>query len=284
MSASSVQTKMANNRKRLTMREIADIIDNEWSDDDDEVHTVTVLPPENVDYVTDEEILDEEEIVLNDVVSAVNEVAGTLEYETRGDIDGNVNLDEPDTYPFQTEVVLDQVDVMSTESNEQPSTSSAPRGKRQRLSKQNDLSKGSRNYGVTYRQPSSFKPPKWVKNLSSYDIQPKSEPLQEVQQLLFEQLKDHGPVELFFKFFDEEVIQHIVEQSSLYATQQNAGSFEFSTVLLKRFIGILIISGYHTLPAVSDYWSTNVTLGVPIVKQTMSRNKFREIKRFVASL
>ncbi|KAL5292865.1 hypothetical protein ACFFRR_011560 [Megaselia abdita] len=80
---------MAGFRKKLTMREIFDIVETEWSDEEDEVHTVTVFPPDNVNYITDEENLDDDVIDINNVVSASVEVARTLGYETRGDIESN---------------------------------------------------------------------------------------------------------------------------------------------------------------------------------------------------
>lgn len=54
-------------RKVLTMQELQDIIENEWSDDD-EITAVTVLPPPNVDALSDEEFLDDDEIPMNDNV------------------------------------------------------------------------------------------------------------------------------------------------------------------------------------------------------------------------
>lgn len=257
------------------MREIVDIVDNEWSDSEDEVHTVTVLPPDNVDYVTDEEILDDDEIALNDFAPEINEVVGALEYETRGDFEGNTNdVTEPTAMePFQEEdEIISEAEIMC-----QPSSSSHT-SKHRRVTDQKTRTTSKE---VTYKSPSSFGKPKWVSHSSSNNIHPEPEPLKEVQQKLFDELKDMGPLELFYKFFDDEVIQHIVDQTLLYAAQHNVQSFEFDTILLKRFVGILILSGYHTLPAVSDYWSTNPTLGVPIVKQCMARNKFKEIKKYI---
>ncbi|KAG8234996.1 hypothetical protein J437_LFUL013876 [Ladona fulva] len=46
----------------------------------------------------------------------------------------------------------------------------------------------------------------------------------------------------------------------------------------KIFLGILIFSGYHTLPSERDYWSDQEDLGVPLVRDAMSRNTYLEIK------
>lgn len=54
--------------KALTMQELQDIIENEWSDDENEITAVTVLPPPTVDALSDEEFLDDDEIPMNDNV------------------------------------------------------------------------------------------------------------------------------------------------------------------------------------------------------------------------
>lgn len=48
---------------------------------------------------------------------------------------------------------------------------------------------------------------------------------------------------------------------------------------MKKFIGILILSGYHTRPQTDMYWSKDEDKEVRIVRETMSRNKFRSIKQ-----
>jgi hypothetical protein len=48
-----------------------------------------------------------------------------------------------------------------------------------------------------------------------------------------------------------------------------------------RFLGILILSGYHTLPEEMHYWSNQPDLGVPIVSKAMSSKRFREIKQYL---
>lgn len=86
------------------------------------------------------------------------------------------------------------------------------------------------------------------------------------------------PFELFLQFFDEEIMEMLVVNTNMYAHQNNI-VVDISKQQIYRFIGILILSGYHKVPHVEHYWSTQQTLGIPIVKQALSRNNFQLIKR-----
>ena len=48
-----------------------------------------------------------------------------------------------------------------------------------------------------------------------------------------------------------------------------------------RFLGILIVSGYHTLPDEAHYWSNQPDLGLPLVSDAMSSKRFIETKRYL---
>ncbi|KAG1682704.1 PiggyBac transposable element-derived protein 3 [Nymphon striatum] len=83
--------------------------------------------------------------------------------------------------------------------------------------------------------------------------------------------------DFFLKFMDEEIINDLVFQTNLYATQ---GSRRFKPVSRDEFLsflGINMLMGYHNLPSWRNYWSTAADLHVDIVKDTMSRNRFGEI-------
>lgn len=96
-----------------------------------------------------------------------------------------------------------------------------------------------------------------------------------------ESLKNCTPVELFEKMFDEETLLHIVEQSTTYAKQRNNHSFDTTQKEIKIFLGILLFSGYHKLPRERLYWSLDEDCSVPMVTNSMSRNRFQEVKRFL---
>lgn len=136
-----------------------------------------------------------------------------------------------------------------------------------------------------YKPLSAFGLPKWTQRSNreghfEYDIAPITEPLKGVQKDLVDNLKDKSPMELFSLFFDIDVLTMIVDETNLYAQQQNS-EFRLHHTALKQFLGILVLSGYHRLPSVRDYWSKHPSLGVDIVKQCMTRNRFCDIKRYI---
>ncbi|KAJ8935631.1 hypothetical protein NQ314_012715 [Rhamnusium bicolor] len=71
-----------------------------------------------------------------------------------------------------------------------------------------------------------------------------------------EQYKGLSPTELFEKFFDEEIILLLLQETSKYALFLNCPHPKISVEELKCFIGILILSGYNTLPGKRCYWDS----------------------------
>lgn len=87
---------------------------------------------------------------------------------------------------------------------------------------------------------------------------------------------------IFSLFFTSEIIAFIREQTELYSRRdKNYQSFSLSEEELRQFLGLLIISGYHNLPSENDYWSTAEYMETSIFPKTMSRERFRVIKRYL---
>ncbi|XP_037943670.1 piggyBac transposable element-derived protein 3-like [Teleopsis dalmanni] len=89
------------------------------------------------------------------------------------------------------------------------------------------------------------------------------------------------PIELFKLFFDKEVVELIITESKKYASQNNVTTNILDERLLNRFIGFLLFSGYHKLPEIEHYWRQQNDFGIPIVKEALTRNEFRQVKRFL---
>lgn len=85
------------------------------------------------------------------------------------------------------------------------------------------------------------------------------------------------PTDYFCKFFDEELINSIVYQSNLYVVQSNHHFAPFQASELYGFLGLTLLFGYHRLPAIRDYWSSARDLGVDLVKETMTRDRYKAI-------
>lgn len=95
-------------------------------------------------------------------------------------------------------------------------------------------------------------------------------------------LKDKTPVQIFEKFFTEDIMVYITKETVRYAAAvKNDTSMSLSPEEIRAFMGILIFSGYHKLPSEKNYWSEEEDLGVDIVKKCMSRNRYLKIKRYI---
>ena len=84
---------------------------------------------------------------------------------------------------------------------------------------------------------------------------------------------------IFLLFFSDPMITLLVDQTNLYATRdKNMASFGVDHAEMRKFLGLLLIRGYHSLRSEKDYWSTAEDLEAPIFSKTMSRDRFRSIK------
>ena len=95
-------------------------------------------------------------------------------------------------------------------------------------------------------------------------------------------LDNISPFKVWHHFFTEDMIEYIARNTNLYANRDcNNRKFVVSAIEVRMFLGILLLSGYHTLPQTSNYWSTQPDLGVPAVYNVMTKNRFIEIKRYL---
>ena len=87
---------------------------------------------------------------------------------------------------------------------------------------------------------------------------------------------------IFLLFSSDDIIDLIVEKRNLYATRgKKEHKFKTDRDEIKKFISLIIMSGYHSLPSENDYWSTSQDLIAPIFSSTMSRDRFRLIIRYL---
>lgn len=87
--------------------------------------------------------------------------------------------------------------------------------------------------------------------------------------------------ELFERFFDEKIMQIIVDSSNRYAMFLDQTNLNLTVDELKVFIGIMLISGYNVVSDRDDYWTNKSDMHNDLISTAMSRNRFKQISRFI---
>lgn len=118
----------------------------------------------------------------------------------------------------------------------------------------------------------------WTKQQPRYSSQPVNNEKHAVSHLI-QRLIGKTESGLFHEFFDDQLVEYIIDQSKIYATQQNRHGFDVKPFQLQRFIGFLLFTGYHKLPREDMYWENAEDCSVQIVTNALSRQTFRDIKR-----
>ena len=120
---------------------------------------------------------------------------------------------------------------------------------------------------------------KW-RSKKEFDIQlPDNEPGTLEEQ--HPELCGLSPYIMFQQFFSEDVCSLIMSESERYARQKLHHDFYLSPLELNVFFGIILLSGYCSLPQERLYWCNDEDVGNDLVKRNMSRNRFHEIKRYL---
>lgn len=120
--------------------------------------------------------------------------------------------------------------------------------------------------------------PDWHSNLMSPEDM-ESTFTQEKMKDIRDKFKNSTPIEIFESIVDDVVIQLMVDQSNLYASQNNRHAFSVTKRDIKIFLGVLLFSGYHQLPRERLYWSLDEDFDTKLVYNAISRNRYCEIKK-----
>lgn len=118
----------------------------------------------------------------------------------------------------------------------------------------------------------------WCKTPIDYEEVSVSNELEHIKNIS-DSLHGKSVLDFFKLMFDESVMQCLISNSIKYSRDYNRPHFSLDQNDLEIFLGLLIFSGYHTLPQMKLYWSSDEDKGVPFVKNAMSRNRFLEIKK-----
>ncbi|KAF2891525.1 hypothetical protein ILUMI_14648 [Ignelater luminosus] len=174
---------------------------------------VVILPPAP-DQLTNEEDVDDDNL---DSTELLTDIPGTLEVFVRPlDVESQVASDlEYDSSDNET-ISSKRIKLMSTT---------------KRLKKQ--LNKKDPN----------FLQPDWEKcnpKYSSWKTPPNGAANR--MENIIQELENLTPKDIFEKILDEDILQHVVDQTLLYARQKNDHTFTLTTFVLKNFLGILFLT------------------------------------------
>ena len=95
------------------------------------------------------------------------------------------------------------------------------------------------------------------------------------------ELENLSAFELYNELFSE-MADLIVAETQRYASRdKNDPSFAFTKNTFWNFLGLLLLSGINIRTSERDYWSKSPALECRVFIQTMSRNKFQQIKSYL---
>jgi len=122
---------------------------------------------------------------------------------------------------------------------------------------------------------------RWSRNVTRMSTMDDNVPITELEYD-YPLLVDKSPFCLWKEVFDNDMLLLIKEQTILYARRDKGDqNFQLDEEELLKFLGIVLLSGYHWVPSESDYWSNQIDLHVDLVASTMSRNAFQTIKKYL---
>ncbi|KAG8234292.1 hypothetical protein J437_LFUL015017 [Ladona fulva] len=241
---------MACQQKVLSLKEIDDILnaddffDSDNEDDNNGPIDIVELPPEQVDEMSDNEDIDDN--IIYDNIIDDEEPSDVLAFAEIHHATGN---NEP-------AIGVDQ----SALSTSTAMTDSGPPPTKKRM--------------MTLTS-------NWKKRQPSYSkVYPNADDVQRRSALICE-LQGKSPVDCFEKIFDDTIVSNIVKQTVIYATQKNVHDIQVSNECIRKFIGILLFIGYHSLPQEQLYWCEDEDMDVQCVRQCMSRNRYLQIKWYL---
>ena len=89
---------------------------------------------------------------------------------------------------------------------------------------------------------------------------------------------DMTPFQYFKELFDDQLIDHIVEQTNLYSVQLTGTSIAVDHNEMEQYIRLLVMMSIIKLPQIRKYWAKETRL--PCIADVMSINRFEKIKQF----
>ena len=99
---------------------------------------------------------------------------------------------------------------------------------------------------------------------------------------------ERTPLDYFQIFFDETLVQSIVDETNRYYSQNSVGERQHmsnwqnvNATEMYTFLAIAMLTGLVGKGRIRDYWSTDPLLSTPIFSQYFTRNRYQDILRFL---
>ncbi|GFN95291.1 PiggyBac transposase uribo1 [Plakobranchus ocellatus] len=103
---------------------------------------------------------------------------------------------------------------------------------------------------------------------------------------------DFSPVDYFQLFLDDDLLNHLVTQTNLYAEQYTANNElpQFPRARewtntdkneMKRFLALVFLTGIVKMPLITHYWKKSILYLYPIASLVMPRNRFQLMLKFI---
>ena len=80
-------------------------------------------------------------------------------------------------------------------------------------------------------------------------------------------------------FFDDDLIENIVEQTNIYSMQQSSTSIATNKDEIEKYIGIIMTMSYVKLPTQRMYWTNRFR--IPSIANLMTVKHFEKLKRYI---
>ena len=142
------------------------------------------------------------------------------------------------------------------------------------------------NNEMASSHPKKFKfdTPKWKKvHLENKKSEVLGNPIHPATELLrkYPYLTNFDEFGIYKEIFGD-LIDLLIAETTKYASRdKNDKSFSLPEEDFWNFLGLLLLSGYNIRTSERDYWSKSKTLNSEAFIETMSRNKFLLIKRYL---
>ncbi|XP_042876341.1 piggyBac transposable element-derived protein 4-like [Penaeus japonicus] len=95
------------------------------------------------------------------------------------------------------------------------------------------------------------------------------------------------PSVFFSQFFTDELLEILVQQTNRHLRERPLSTEEWedlSVSELRAYLGVRLVMGLNPKPSLSRYWSTDPLYVLPIIPQTMTRDRFEAITRHLRAV